>query len=106
MPLKMNMATTKTKDRDKMMKKIHVLLLITFASVSSFSFSEDQETGFYAVEDNGDTILLTENEVAVLESDGEVYMAETSRNGYRTISDEEAKFIEELAKKQAASDDY
>jgi len=88
------------------MKKIHVLLLIAFTSMSSFSFSEDQETGFYAVEDNGNTILLTENEVTVLESDGDIYMAETSRNGYRTISDEEAKFIEELEKTQAESDDY
>jgi len=88
------------------MKKIHVLLFIAFASVSSFSFSESEETGFYAVEDNGNTIILTENEVTVLESDGDIYMAETSRDGYRTISDEEAEFIENLSKKQAESDDY
>ena len=88
------------------MKKIHVLLLITFASVSSFSFSEDQETGFYAVEDNGNTIILTENEVAVLESDGDIYMAETSRDGYRKVSEEEAAFLKAVAEKKAQSEEY
>jgi len=105
MPLKMNMAITKTKDRNKTMKKIQLLLGIALSLVSSFSFSEEQATGFYAVEDNGDTILLTIDNLAVLESDGEIYQAETSRDGYRAMSDEEAKFLEALAK-QPLDDEY
>ena len=82
------------------MKKIYAFLFVTLTFISPFSFSDEESTGFYAVEDNGDTITLTENEVNTLESDGEVYMAETSREGYRTISDEEAEFLKGIAKKE------
>lgn len=82
------------------MKKIYTLLFATLVSISSFSFADEEDTGFYAVENNGDTIILTKNEINVLESDGEIHMPQTSREGYRTISDEEAEFLKELTTKK------
>ena len=90
------------------MKKIYAFLFVTLTFISPFSFSDEESTGFYAVEDNGDTITLTEDVINVLESDGdgEVYIAETSRESYRTISDEEAEFLKAVAEKKAQSEEY
>lgn len=88
------------------MKKINAFLFVTLIFISPFSSSDEGSTGFYAVEDNGNTIILTEGSLNILESDGEVYNAETSREGYRKISEEEAEFLKAIADKKAQSEEY
>ena len=88
------------------MKKIYAFLLVTLTCISSFSFSDEESTGFYAVEDNGNTIILTEGILNILESDGEVYKAETSREGYREVSEEELEFIKAFAVKKEQYEEY
>ncbi|MDA7747381.1 hypothetical protein N8878_08645 [Psychromonas sp.] len=85
-------------------KIIYLGLLLTIAICSSFSFAEEQETGFYAIESNGDTITLTPDADNILSINKvEVTEAEISRNKYRVISKEEAEFIKEVAKKSLKS---
>lgn len=84
------------------MNKIYNCLCLFFVITvaSPLSLAEENDTGFYAVESNGDTITLKQNEDNQLSSDGDVYEAKTSRESYREISEVEAEFLKKLAEKQ------
>jgi len=90
------------------MKKVYqfLYLLIAIVTFNLAAVDDENETGFYVVESNGEVITLKENENNVIVSDGEVHEAKTSREGYRTISDEEAKFLKERNQKENKSDEY
>lgn len=81
-------------------------LLIATAIFSPATFSAEGDTGFYAVNNNGDITELTSDSESVLISDDEVREAQTNREPYRSISEEEAKFLKERSKKKVKSEEY
>lgn len=98
----MSMGTMKTNLGSRKMNNIYHCLCVFFviAVASPLSLAEESDTGFYAVESNGDTITLKQNAGNQLTNDGEVYEAKTSRESYRKISKEEAEFLKKLARKK------